>query len=531
MRRFAPFAVLFISAALGMGMTYAVYRAEESARHARFEVAAEDIAARIQGRVDQHLALLASAHSFMVARGGEVTRAEFETFVGNLAIRERFAGIQGLGFAALIAPGQEEAAEGAVLRDYGIARTVWPKSDQDWRTAIVLLEPADERNRRALLFDMFHEQTRRSAMLQSVQLGVARATVPVQLVQEISGPRQTGFLAFIPLFRKEAQRTGRRAEDVSGFVYAPFRAGDLHNAALGQLRRNLLVRTVDVSGDEVELYRSDGFDSGAPVPDAVTRHIEIAGRTWAVTVAERASGPFSFDYAGAMILGVLSLILAGALATSVRSQSLAVEAAQRLHATSLRAAQDKEMMLQEMKHRIKNSIARIMAIARQTAAKSTSLDEFTQTFSSRLQSMASAQDMLTRSHAERAELRELLEQELNQIFGASADARALDGPPTVLNERATQAFSLTFHELATNAMKYGNGAISVEWNVDQDSDGGTFKLKWTEKADVPPDFSNRGFGTRLIDANIAGELGGKVERHYADGVLYTEITCPAGRLD
>jgi two-component sensor histidine kinase len=98
----------------------------------------------------------------------------------------------------------------------------------------------------------------------------------------------------------------------------------------------------------------------------------------------------------------------------------------------------RDLMLQEMKHRIKNSIARILAMARQTARRSPDLEAFSKSFTARLQAMANAQDMLTRSTWGRADLRALLLQELGQVFGEADDvahaggagglARRGDGP-------------------------------------------------------------------------------------------------------
>src|SRR4029453_9145977 len=117
---------------------------------------------------------------------------------------------------------------------------------------------------------------------------------------------------------------------------------------------------------------------------------------------------------------------------------------------------------------IKNCIARILAMARQTAANAPSVAEFTDAFAARLQAMAASQDMLTRSRWQKADLPELLRTELDQVFGQGIDRVKLSGTPVEVNENATQALGLTFHELATNALKYGNtanatGSLSVEW--------------------------------------------------------------------
>jgi two-component sensor histidine kinase len=191
---------------------------------------------------------------------------------------------------------------------------------------------------------------------------------------------------------------------------------------------------------------------------------------------------------------------------------------------------EKDLMLQEMKHRIKNSITRVLAIARQTAANAKDIGEFQDSFSARLQAMAASQDMLTRSRWQKADLGELLRIELAQVFGKELPDGVLSGPRVMLSETATQALGLTFHELATNALKYGEtgnttDALKVEWRLQ----GDTLALSWREASSVavaPPE--KPGFGTRLIDMNITRELKGTIRRDYRADGLHIEIEIPLG---
>src|SRR5690606_403850 len=140
------------------------------------------------------------------------------------------------------------------------------------------------------------------------------------------------------------------------------------------------------------------------------------------------------------------LLLAAAMAAATRWQLKAVDAAEAMLAYKEETLLEKDLLLQEMKHRIKNSISRIGAIARQTAATSGSIEEFVASFTARLQSMANAQDMLTRSHWQGTDLEELLVTELQQVYGLGLDNISIKGEPVALNGRQTQALGLTFHE-------------------------------------------------------------------------------------
>ena len=237
---------------------------------------------------------------------------------------------------------------------------------------------------------------------------------------------------------------------------------------------------------------------------------------------------------GPILIGIGGLLLAAAIALIVRLQHETVEAETALRRTSEKALLERELMLQEMKHRIKNSIARMLAIARQTGANSHSIEEFTAAFSARLQAMSASQDMLTRSRWQKADLDELLRTELEQVFGHTSARCGSSGPPVELNETTTQALGLTFHELATNALKYGEArparraALSVEWAMARSS-GRKHRLvlswKETNQTGIAKP-SRTGFGTTLIDMNITRELGGTIRRDFADNGLTIEIDVP-----
>jgi two-component sensor histidine kinase len=183
-----------------------------------------------------------------------------------------------------------------------------------------------------------------------------------------------------------------------------------------------------------------------------------------------------------------------------------------------------------MKHRIKNSITRVLAIARQTASGSKDIAEFSSSFAARLQAMAASQDMLTRSRWQKADLAELLRIELGQVFGKELPDDMLAGPKVLLSEGQTQALGLTFHELATNALKYGEAgnsvdALQVSWSVQQAS-GKLLALRWREAGDKIEPPAKTGFGTKLIDMNITHELGGVIRRDYRENELVIEIDIP-----
>ena len=183
-----------------------------------------------------------------------------------------------------------------------------------------------------------------------------------------------------------------------------------------------------------------------------------------------------------------------------------------------RAEEDRRRALMaELDHRVKNVLAAVQALAVQTAKRTTSLDSFLSTFSGRLKSMASANELLTAARWRGAAIAHLAAAELG---GIAPGQTRWEGPELFLTPRAANALSLALHELATNAVKYGalsveSGRVEVRWA--QVADGG-FELFWTETGGPPVVVpTHKGFGTTLLGQVTGRELNGEVELEYRRG--------------
>ena len=351
MNRYFPAIVFVVTSVIGLGMTAVVHRSTEMSSETRFERLADEAVDRVKLRVGQHISLLRAARSFFEANSGIIDRSAFRTFISGLGTDEAYDGIQGIGFARLIKTGQESIAEEQVSRGYALARSVWPQTNEPVRAPIVLLEPTDTRNVAALAFDMFSEETRRIAMKQALQSDEPVASAPVELVQEITSDKQAGFLVYLRYgSATEVEQVMKGNIAMSGFVYAPFRAGDLHTAALS--RKPLLpivLETYDISGGtEVPLYRSPGYDElRSEQGDQLVKVTEIAGRSWKFVISSTHNSPHTTEKFIAPLLAVLTLLLAGALAATTQAQFRAMGAARQLNELNQTALQQKELMLQE----------------------------------------------------------------------------------------------------------------------------------------------------------------------------------------
>lgn len=520
--RLQPALVFAVVALVGMLTAIASWYTIDQANRLTFLSIAEDAVRRVGDRVENHMLLIKSVEAQFQA-AGEVPSAEtFRVFVSHLQKTEQFSGVQGIGFARYVTTGtsSDEAISQELERNYGIPRKPWPETSEDHRTPIVLLEPATDVNLRALGFDMYSQPIRRAAILAALADRQLRASGMVQLVQENFENPQAGYLMYTPYF---AANSGRAL----GLIYAPFRIPTVFESALN--RSPILpihVTAWDGTPSDASLiYHSAGTPSDRiDAPEPVVMSLEVAGRSWKVEIQPSESYRPAVDQTRTFMLALGGLLLAGALAASSRSQQRTIEVGEALREQSERALSDREFLLQEMKHRIKNMIARVLAMSRQTARSSESLDDFTQSFNARLQAMASSQDLLARTAWQSADLKTLLMQELRQLFGDKLDEAALEGPDIELNEVAAQAFGLAFHELATNALKYGSaqsetGTLDIRWQVEPSSaNPRNLTFSWCERSEQPlgekdSDALARkgGFGTKLLDATMRVELGGSLD--------------------
>jgi two-component sensor histidine kinase len=195
---------------------------------------------------------------------------------------------------------------------------------------------------------------------------------------------------------------------------------------------------------------------------------------------------------------------------------------------SVIAAERQKLMIDELNHRVKNTLATVQSIAMQTARSHDDPKSFAEAFQSRILSLSHTHDLLTQSHWEGADLRAVLEHET----AAHGPARlSLNGPNVALDPATAVSLGMIFHELATNAAKYGalsvgDGRVLVDWSV-ADLNAPRLNIQWRETggpAVSAPD--RRGFGSRLIERNVRHDLAGTVERHYSSDGFTADISIP-----
>lgn len=199
--------------------------------------------------------------------------------------------------------------------------------------------------------------------------------------------------------------------------------------------------------------------------------------------------------------------------------------------TERRAAEEhRELLLNELDHRVKNTLSAVQALASQTARRTTSTEAFLATFAGRLKAMASAHDLLTTTRWRGASLADVVAAELG---GLAPGQTRLQGPDILLSQHAANIVSLALHELATNAVKYGalsveSGLVEVIWKPRRD---GGFSLRWTEIGGprVGP-VTRRGFGAGLLERITSRELGGASRVEYRPEGVFAVLEADASSL-
>jgi two-component sensor histidine kinase len=187
------------------------------------------------------------------------------------------------------------------------------------------------------------------------------------------------------------------------------------------------------------------------------------------------------------------------------------------------------LLMDELNHRVKNTLATIQAIASQSLRRSKSPSDFVSSFSGRVQSLARAHDLLTQTKLQGAEIKELVHEQV--AFGGTEDKRiSISGPGLMLDAQAAVHLALVLHELATNARKYGalstpNGRLSNNWEL-QTNGGHKLILDWKESGGptvTAP--KERGFGSTLIEKTLQSH-GGEVTVSYAADGVSSHISMP-----
>ncbi|NQU63174.1 MAG: CHASE domain-containing protein, partial [SAR324 cluster bacterium] len=253
----------------------------------RFSFRTTEIESAIKDRLQIYEQALWGGVGLMNA-SQSVSRQEWAKYVETLEINHHWPGIQGIGFSIPVQPAEKQAHIGNIRADGFPEYLIKPEGTRDLYSAIIYLEPFDWRNQRAFGYDMWSNEMRRKAMTYARDEGVAATSGIITLVQETKEDIQRGFLMYLPVYQTKTipKTLQEKRERFEGWVYAPFRAGDLMKGIAGTKDLNIEFEIFDGetmsqetllfdSNSELHLNRSQpnqGFQK--------TVRITLQGRLW-----------------------------------------------------------------------------------------------------------------------------------------------------------------------------------------------------------------------------------------------------------
>ena len=242
----------------------------------------------VQSRMIDYEQVLYSAQGLFRA-SDHVSVDEWQTFVQNQHVEQRFPGVQIVAYSEKIGNSEDLVKHIEQMRLEYPDYTVRPDTPRDEYHSIIYIEPINTRNLRAFGYDMFTEPVRRAALEQARDTDTMTISGKVKLVQEIDKDVQPGFLMYLPVYKNGLEHNSieQKRNALQGFVYCAFRTYDLFDAMLSSMpeirESDIRFKVFDSSKSEENLL----YDSKKGEPENSTslyiqRQLELGNRTWVI---------------------------------------------------------------------------------------------------------------------------------------------------------------------------------------------------------------------------------------------------------
>ena len=386
-RVFLPYLILLLGLCFTVVVYYYFAKLTHEQDQSRFQNTVQELNDRIGLKIETSIALL-RASTGLFAASDQVSVNEFNRFVQQFELREHYPGIQGIGFARAIPPDQKDAVTKEMRATDDANFHVWPEGTRDEYTAIVYLQPLDDRNKRAIGYDMSTDPVRREAMVRARDSGEPAASGRVRLVQEGNDlTPQWGFLIYMPVYRNGAatDTADERRAALLGYVYSPYRIDDFIGSITSAKNYDVSLQIHDGAQRTEETFLHGARDNPSPSDASFTRvdTISVAGRTWTVSYAikpsfERGLGRPLLKFT--IITGVLlSLLFFAVTSAEVRARSRAEQAAEDLRESEAAINEANERALFEYVRLLEriSSLSQVLGTARELTTIFRGLREFT----------------------------------------------------------------------------------------------------------------------------------------------------------
>jgi signal transduction histidine kinase len=386
LRRWVPYALLLLSCLLSVAVALYVAVTIESRARAAFLSSAEGTRQRIEGRVNSYLEVTRAAAAVFASKN-EINPVEFRAFVANLALPERYPGLEGIGFSQQIAQRELRDVVRAINLDSRTNLTISPPGERPEYYPVVFLEPTEKNGRRSIGFDMWTDPVQRAAMERARDSGEPTLSDKVGATELFELGMPKGFILYVPIYRTGAStRTiPERRRALVGFVFSPFQPVALFTNVVEEVMPPVAFEVYDgaVPRPTALLHRSANGTDTLRYQSAQLVH--GAGREWLMVVKSVGAAVVGFPMAAQWTL-VAGLLLSLMLFVMTRVQVRAWESAAR-HQTVLEAS---ERALRESEAQLRDLVVREREARTQAQQADRSKDEFLATLSHELRTPLNA---------------------------------------------------------------------------------------------------------------------------------------------
>jgi len=197
-----------------------------------------------------------------------------------------------------------------------------------------------------------------------------------------------------------------------------------------------------------------------------------------------------------------------------------------------RAEEQQALLVRELHHRVKNTLATVQAIMGSTARASSSIEDFQEKFIGRVASLSRTHSLLTEDLRQTILFQDLLRNELDPFDDGTSQRIRLKGPPVELSSDLAVPIGMAVHELTTNAAKYGalsvlGGSVEVTWSLCIEADGRKLLFEWLERDGPPIEApTRRGFGSRLLERVLTAQISAEVAIDHDPDGLRARVAVP-----
>ncbi|MGI8641313.1 MAG: sensor histidine kinase [Pyrinomonadaceae bacterium] len=285
-----PLLILAVSILVTIGVTYNFYQSAKSKDAVRFNNEVNRTQASLENKISLYIALLKGGRGFIESTD-MLNRETFANYVESLELGVNYAGVQGIGYNKIVSPNEREVLITQMKAEGYTDFKLFPEIERNSYQAIIYLEPFDERNKKAIGYDMSTEENRREALNRARDTGQAAVSAKVFLVQEDENDKQFGFLIYLPIYErgKSSPTLEEKRQNLIGYIYSSFRAGDF----LNEIQTNASTSEVAIRIYDGEIapenlmaqttqQKDTNFTGQIEKKYSTTYNSEVAGRKWTI---------------------------------------------------------------------------------------------------------------------------------------------------------------------------------------------------------------------------------------------------------